>query len=82
MSNSRILETLNRRSWILESPLEQIIDQFIEYFISQKYSVNTIRGYVKAIAHFAHWCKKKKISLANIDYLGHPSHFSHRQWFR
>jgi integrase/recombinase XerD len=69
MSNSRILETLNRRSWILESPLEQIIDQFIEYLISQKYSANTIRGYVKAIAHFAHWCTKKKISLANIDCL-------------
>jgi integrase/recombinase XerD len=67
MPEDVLLVKLERRRWITDGPLNDVVDRFVEYFRSHRYSSFTIQGYLKAIAHFSRWMTTKGFGIENID---------------
>lgn len=67
MPEDVLLFKLERRRWIIDGPLSSVIDRFVEYFRSRRYSSFTIQGYLKAIAHFSRWMTMKDFGIENIN---------------
>lgn len=63
----KILKRGPGRAWLMDGPLSCITDSYIVYFQERGYKNATIRGFLSAIAHFAHWLKSKRIALGKIN---------------
>lgn len=63
------------RSWLSrsardlpsDSVLTPTIAAYIRYLIDQGYASSTIGGYVRSIAHFAHWLKCQRIGIDGLN---------------
>lgn len=67
MSKDSLVEGLACRNWLAEGPLTTIISPYIHYLSAQRYANNTIRSYLKALAHFAYWLSENGLRIMNID---------------
>ncbi len=52
------------RSWINDGIFSSIIPAYINYLESRQPTIST---YVRCVAHFSYWAKKKKIKLSHTD---------------
>lgn len=55
MPTDPCLETLVRRDWLDNSPLNCLVGPYIESLRNQRYHECTIRIYIGCLAHFCHW---------------------------
>jgi site-specific recombinase XerD len=67
MTQYILLNKFFRRDWIFDSQLSAVALAFEDYLRERKYSERTIRSYLNALAHFAHWIKPRHLDLAEID---------------
>ena len=65
--NSEVVLTRQARTWLSNSLLSAHSDSYTRYLAERGYSLSSIKGYESCIAHFAHWLKKRRATLAQID---------------
>lgn len=54
-------------NWLKESPISNVSATYIAYFQERGYTIDTIRDFLSATAHFAHWLKSKRLGLDKIN---------------
>ena len=62
-----IIFTQQSRVWLSDSTLYASSDSYVQYLEGRGYSLSSIRNYLSCVAHFAHWLKKRRIKLQQID---------------
>jgi len=62
-----LVASLVRRDWLVESLLSPLVAPYIDYLRTQRYGENTIRAYLKALAHFSHWGHEEGFGLPDIN---------------
>ncbi len=67
MSDDPLVTSLARRSWLVDGPLSFIVSAYLDYLHVQRYADSTIHAYLKALAHFAYWLKKKGAEAIEVD---------------
>lgn len=55
------------QSWLCDSDLATSIDTYTNCLRDRGYARRTIQAYVKAIAHFAYWCTRRRICIREIN---------------
>jgi len=66
-SEDFLVASLVRREWLVDGLMRPVVGPYIQYLRMQRYADNTIRSYLKAIAHFSHWGKGKRVRLPNVN---------------
>lgn len=54
---------ITQKAWLANSALAPHLDIFIEHLQHGRYAVNTTRGYVAGIVHFAYWMTQNDLSV-------------------
>ncbi len=52
--------------WFADSPLGASSDAYVQYLAERGYAAETVRGYFRSVAHFAHWLAQQQAGLADI----------------
>ena len=55
------------RAWLLDGPLSASIDAYIAMLERGSYSEGSTEKYVRALAHYAHWMTRCRLSAAQLD---------------
>lgn len=55
------------RAWLLDGPLSANIDAYIAMLERGSYSEGSTEKYVRALAHYAHWMTRCRLSAAQLD---------------
>lgn len=55
------------RDWFSDSELACSADTYVRHLSERGYASGTINAYLGSVAHFAHWCARRRISLAGIN---------------
>src|SRR5213595_335336 len=66
-SDDFLVTSLARRDWLVDGLLSPIVTPYVHQLRAQRYADNTIRAYLKAIAHFAYWGGVEHIRLSDIN---------------
>jgi integrase/recombinase XerD len=53
--------------WLLRSPLSRWTEIYVRRLQSNGYAVGTLKSYVEAVAHFAHWISQRQTDLSSLD---------------
>jgi len=58
-----------RRSedWFRAASLGDTADAYLHYLTDRGYAAESIKGYFRSVAHFAHWCTRRKLSVKGIQ---------------
>ncbi len=67
MTESILMNSLFRRDWIFNSPIQSVGFAFEDYLRERKYGESTTRCYLAALAHFAYWMKCRRLKLSQVD---------------
>jgi site-specific recombinase XerD len=65
--DSEVALTRQARAWLSDSVLGVRSDSYARYLTERGYSLSSVRNYLSCIAHFAHWLKKRRATLRQID---------------
>jgi site-specific recombinase XerD len=65
--NSEVVLTQQARLLLSNSLLSAHSDSYARYLAERGYSLSSIKDYESCIAHFAHWLKKRRATLGQID---------------
>lgn len=65
--DSEVALTRQARAWLSDSVLGVWSDSYGRYMTERGYSFSSIRAYLSCVAHFAHWLKKRRATLCQID---------------
>lgn len=65
--DSEVALTRQARAWLSDSVLGVWLDSYARYLTERGYSFSSIRNYLSCVAHFAHWLKKRRATLGEID---------------
>ncbi|MGS0741211.1 tyrosine-type recombinase/integrase [Glaciimonas sp. GG7] len=66
-SEDFLVASLVRRNWLVDGLLSPLISPYVHYLRAQGYADNSIRAYLKAIAHFAYWGGLESVDLSDIN---------------
>lgn len=55
------------KAWLVNSTLAPHFDAFTAHLRRGRYAVNTTRGYIAGIAHFAHWMTQNDLPVQVLD---------------
>lgn len=55
------------RAWLLDGPLAAHVDAFMELLKRGNYSRQTTGGHIGALAHFAHWMTRCRLTAEQLD---------------
>ena len=66
MSDSNLSATSPRSRRMVESPVDAILPQYVNYLRAQRYADDTIQRYRASLVHFTHRLDKG-LTLADID---------------
>jgi integrase len=55
------------RAWLTDSVLKPSYQAYSTYLIGRGYSSWSVRKYLCSVAHFAHWLRKLRVELSQID---------------
>src|SRR5258708_34543494 len=55
------------RAWLTDSVLKPSYQAYSTYLIGRGYSSCSVRKYLCSVAHFAHWLRKLRAGLRQID---------------
>jgi len=55
------------RAWLLDGPLSPHVDAYLALLERGSYSEGSIGGYVRALAHFAHWMTRCRLEAKQLD---------------
>ena len=58
---------ITQNAWLVNSVLAPHLDAFIGHLKQGRYAVNTTRGYIAGIAHFAYWMTQNELSVQVLD---------------
>lgn len=53
--------------WLRDSDLAPFIPSYLSRLVQQRYAPNTVRMYVYGVAHFAHWIRRRRVEVGNLD---------------
>jgi|694.fasta_scaffold101953_1 integrase/recombinase XerD len=53
--------------WLTDGPISDVVVPYVAYFRERGYKTDTIRDFLSATAHFAHWLKSKRYGLDKIS---------------
>lgn len=67
MHADTILANLARHDWLTDSPLKNIVANYINALRSQRYADGTISIYLGCLAHFGFWLKAEALEFSHID---------------
>ena len=62
-----LLASLARRNWLVDGLLKPVVTPYIHHLRAQRYADNSIRSYLKAVAHFSYWASIEHIKLSRIN---------------
>jgi site-specific recombinase XerD len=65
--DSEVALTRQARAWLSDSVLGVRSDSYARYLTERGYSLSSVRNYLSCIANFAHWLKKRRTTLRQID---------------
>jgi len=54
-------------TWLMDGPIGELTSAYIGYFQDRGYTVDTIRDFLSATAHFAHWLKLNRYGVEKIN---------------
>ena len=57
---------LYAREWLVGSGFDSHVDAYVHRLVQQGYRPLSIDQYLSAIAHFSHWCNRRRIAIAEI----------------
>ena len=66
LSEECLIVSLARRTWLTDGLLKPIVGPYIYYLREQRYTDDSIRSYLKSIAHFSFWLRAEGVVLADI----------------
>lgn len=66
-SEDFLVTSLARRDWLVDGPLSPLVAPYVRQLRKQRYADNTIRAYLKSIAHFAYWGGVQHVRLSSIN---------------
>lgn len=55
-------------SWLRGSALEPIVPAYWRHLTERRYAQNTVRAYLRCLAHFARWIRRGRRSLIDLDH--------------
>jgi integrase/recombinase XerD len=57
-----------RRSedWFSAASLGDTADAYLQYLTDRGYAAESIKGYFRSVAHFVHWCTRRRFSIKGI----------------
>src|SRR5450759_1702416 len=55
------------RAWLLDGPLSPHVDAYLSMLERRSYSDGSTGGYVRALAHFAHWMTRCRLEARQLD---------------
>jgi integrase/recombinase XerD len=57
-----------RRSedWFATASLGDTADAYLQYLTERGYAAESIKGYFRSVAHFVHWCTRRRLSVKGI----------------
>lgn len=55
------------RAWLLDGPLSPHVDAYLALLERGSYSEGSTGGYVRALAHFAHWMARCRLEAKQLD---------------
>jgi integrase/recombinase XerD len=57
-----------RRSedWFATASLGDTADAFLQYLTERGYAAESIQGYFRSVAHFVHWCTRRRLAVKGI----------------
>ena len=55
------------RAWLTDGVLNPSYQAYLTYLIGRGYSSWSVRKYLCCVAHFAHWLRKRRVKLSQID---------------
>ena len=57
-----------RRSedWFAAASLGDTADAYLQYLTDRGYAAESIKGYFRSVAHFVHWCTRRRFSVKGI----------------
>lgn len=53
--------------WLTDSVLKPSYQTYVTYLVGRGYSSWSVRKYLCGVAHFAHWLRKRRVKLSQID---------------
>jgi len=58
-----------RRSenWFAAASLGTTADAYLKYLTDRGYAAESIKGYFRSVAHFVHWCTRRRFSVKGIQ---------------
>ena len=67
MPTEPCLEGLVRRDWLIDGPLNELIPLYVEALQARRYAKNTLRAYLRCLAHFSYWMGEEGLAVERID---------------
>ena len=55
------------RDWFSDTELDPHADAYVRYLSERDYARPTVNVYLESVAHFAHWCARRRIGLRLIN---------------
>ena len=55
------------RAWLTDGVFKSSYQAYSNYLIGRGYSAWSVRKYLCSVAHFAHWLRKRRVKLSQID---------------
>lgn len=53
--------------WFTAASLGDTADAYLHYLTDRGYAAESIKGYFRSVAHFVHWCTRRRLSVKGID---------------
>lgn len=67
LASTEVLVARHARDWLVAGVLSPHVDGFAQRLVDRGYDRAVVRFYLNSVAHFAHWCAQRRISLSEID---------------
>lgn len=67
IASTEVPVSRHAREWLATGVLSPYVDTFAQDLAEQGYRPAVVRHYLSSVAHFAHWCTRRRIVLDAID---------------
>ena len=67
MSTERYRVSIRRQDWLTAGPLKEFVDSYTQTLQTRRYADDTVRTYLKCLAHFSYWMKLEGFSAESVD---------------
>lgn len=61
------LNRLARRDWLLDGPLNQLVDSYVGELARLRYAEGTVGAYLRCLAHFNYWLGRRRFPALDVD---------------